>query len=166
MGRLGMRVSEVCNLRLDSIDDNSDFPVLLIIGKGNAIRSVPILDGVSDQLDRYISKYPLPAIADYPLFPATQNKQRPLTTRSIQLILKRQCQRVGLSKAISPHTLRHFALSTLLKEGYDLFTIQNFAGHSQLATTARYLHNLKQQERLTMDIVRIKSLIGTLEAAV
>ena len=80
-------------------------------------------------------------------------------------MIKRYALQAGFTKQISPHTLRHYALSRMLEDGYDLFTIQQFAGHSQLATTARYLHdlkqndtyfnNLKQQRPRKMELLRI-----------
>ena len=163
MGRLGMRVSEVCNLSHASFDDDADQPTFLIFGKGNAIRTVPILDKFSDTLQDYLKFYPFVLQSNYPLFPATQKTVRPLTTRAIQQIIKRNCHQAGIKGNITPHTLRHFALSRLLKEGQDIFTIQTFAGHSQLATTARYLHNLKKQKEYTMNIVHKKSLMRTIE---
>lgn len=161
MGRLGMRVSEVCNLSHASFDGDADQPTILIFGKGNAIRTVPILDKFSDALQDYLQYYPFIIQENYPLFPATAVTLRPLTTRAIQHIIKRNCLQAGIKGNITPHTLRHFALSRLLKEGQDIFTIQTFAGHSQLATTARYLHNLKKQKEYTMNIVHKKGLVRT-----
>lgn len=161
MGRLGMRVSEVCNLSHASFDNDADQPTFLIFGKGNAIRTIPILDKFSDVLQDYLQYYPFVIQENYPLFPATSVTLRPLTTRAIQKIIKRNCLQVGIKGNITLHTLRHFALSRLLTEGRDIFTIQTFAGHSQLATTARYLHNLKKQKEYTMNIVHKKGLMRT-----
>lgn len=159
MGRLGMRVSEVCGLSHASFDDDLDQPTFLIFGKGNAIRTVPILDKFEKELHHYLKFYPFAIHGNYPLFPATAKTLKPITPRAIQMIIKRNCEAVGIKQNITPHTLRHFALSRLLKEGQNIFTIQTFAGHSQLATTARYLHQLEKQKDYTMNIVRKKSLM-------
>jgi len=162
MGQLGLRVSEVRSLRLESMDDNNEFPCLLIIGKGNSIRSVPLINGIQKTIDQYLIQYPFEPKPNSPLFPASTKTERPLSPRGIQYIVQRYCKRAGLSDQITPHTLRHFALSTLLHNGHDIFTIQTFAGHSQLATTARYLHNLNQQEHYFMNIMHENSLIRTI----
>jgi len=163
MGRLGMRVSEVCSLTLENIDNDPDYPSILIMGKGQVIRSIPALDNISETISAYLTTYPGNALHNSPLFPATSSSARPLTPRAVQYILKRRCKALGITNEVSPHTLRHFALSTLLEEGHDIFSIQNFAGHSQLGTTARYLHNLKQQENYTMNFVRKETLIRKTE---
>ena len=161
MGRLGMRVSEVCSLLLENYDTNAEFPVFLIKGKGNTFRSIPILDHISDDISRYLDFYPFSPEPYSPLFPSSTKTPRHLGSRAVQYLIKRRCETAGLKTQVTPHTLRHYALSTLLKEGHDLFTIQTFAGHSQLATTARYLHNLKQQEKYTMNIIRKNPLMRT-----
>ena len=117
MSRLGMRVSEVCNLSHASFDNDADQPTFLIFGKGNAIRTVPILDKFSDALQNYLQYYPFVIQENFPLFPATVVTLRPLTTRAIQKIIKQNCIQVGIKGNITPHTLRHFALSRLIKEG-------------------------------------------------
>ncbi len=145
MGKLALRVSEVCKLSPFSIDSDPDFPCMLIDeSKGNVTRSLPLDNDItlliSEFNNRYLSQIPEPTT----LFPASFSNPRQLSTRAIQLMIKRYALQAGFTKQLSPHTLRHYALSRMLEDGYDLFTIQQFAGHSQLATTARYLHDLKQ----------------------
>ena len=82
--------------------------------------------------------------------------------RAVQYIIKQACKEAGISTDVSPHSLRHYALSNLLSEDYDIFTIQVFAGYSQLATTARYLHKLNNENRYRAEFLRKNTLIGKL----
>lgn len=163
MGQLGLRVSEVCGLTFEHIDNDLEYPTLLIMGKGNVVRTVPFINGVKEELYQYLSYYPANFKHNAPLFPASRNNLHPMTTRAVQYIVKSQCKKANLSNQISPHTLRHLALSVLYRESKDLFLIQNFAGHRNLATTSQYVHKLNQEENYKMKIFRIKSLIGKME---
>lgn len=145
MGLLGLRVSEICGLRLGQVQQHGEQMVLSFTSKGLAHRLVPLIKNMDWEIAQFIDRHRLKQPATAPVFPARASDTRPLTTRAAAYMVGIAYRQTGLAGQLTPHDLRHFALSTLAAEGYDLFTIQTFAGHSQLATIAQYLHRLNQQ---------------------
>ena len=131
---LGLRVSELVALRLDDIDAARGL-VAVRQGKGAKDRLVPLSGRLLAELRAYWQLWrPRPW-----LFPGGR-RGRHLTAAGVQRVVRRAAQRAGLSKPISPHTLRHSYATHLLEAGCDLLTIQRLLGHKDLQTTARYLH--------------------------
>jgi site-specific recombinase XerD len=64
----------------------------------------------------------------------------PLSQRSVQAVFQRAKIQTGVSKKVSVHTLRHCYATDLLEAGIDVMALKKFLGHTQMATTARYLH--------------------------
>ena len=130
----GLRVAEVVHLQVTDID-NGRMVVWVHQGKGQKDRLVPLSAQLLTQLRDYWQKYrPRPW-----LFPGLK-PQRPLSTVTVQNLVRRVAAQVGLSKRVTPHTLRHSYATHLLEAGTDLCTIQRLLGHSSLKTTARYVH--------------------------
>jgi len=104
-------------------------------GKGAKDRLVPLSARLLDELRAsWRLQRPRPW-----LFPGGR-PGRHLTAAGVQRLIRRAAQRAGLSKPVSPHTLRHSYATHLLEAGCDLLTIQRLLGHKNLQTTARYLH--------------------------
>lgn len=135
----GLRVSELVNLQLSRIYLNEHY--MLIEGKGSKQRLVP-LSPVSEEWFGYWMReratWPLkPEAKDY----AFVNRYgRPLTRAMVFTIIKRLCTEAGITKTVSPHTLRHSFATHLLQNGADLRVIQQLLGHEDLATTEIYTH--------------------------
>jgi site-specific recombinase XerD len=75
------------------------------------------------------------------------SKDKPLTTRNIQKIIQGTRKRAGMTKKITPHTLRHSFATHLLENGTDIRLIQSMLGHSSLSTTQVYTHVSSEQLR-------------------
>lgn len=136
----GLRVSELCCLRLRDLDGNAGF--LFARGKGDKERSIPYVGGVRKVVGDYIENY-RPALDKNRqpwLFLSKTGKQ--LRRESFWHILrKRGTQATGISKKrLHPHILRHSFASHLLRNGMDQRTLQEILGHSSIITTEKYTH--------------------------
>ena len=133
----GMRVSELCHLKLSDVALEEG--MLKVLGKGNKERLIPIGKQVQRLLWRYISRYrpePLSANGNV-LFLNRDGK--PLTKERVEKILTRYGRKAGLEGVrCSPHTLRHTAAVKFLRNGGDVFSLQRMLGHSSLEMTRRY----------------------------
>ncbi len=130
----GLRVSELCGLDLDALD--RDARTVRVLGKGSKERIVPYGAAAARALDAYVARR-APA-ARGPVF-VNQRGGR-LTPRSIHTIVRRAVRAAGVTRRVSPHTLRHTFATHLLDGGADLRMIQELLGHSRLSTTQRYTH--------------------------
>ena len=135
----GLRVSELVNLKQSNIYLDEQY--MLIEGKGSKQRLVPF-SPIAGEWYRYW----LDERATWPLKPESKDIAfvnrygRPLTRAMVFTIVKRLCAAAGISKTVSPHTLRHSFATHLLQNGADLRIIQQLLGHEDLATTEIYTH--------------------------
>lgn len=129
----GLRISEVVNLLPQDID--SDRKQIRILGKGKKYRYTLLSDSVLTMLRTYWKAY---RPAKY-LFEG-QKKGQPIANTSIQRLFSNACERAGISKKASVHSLRHSFATHLLENGVNLKLIQSLLGHSSLKTTSVYLH--------------------------
>lgn len=136
----GLRVSELCSLRLGDLDGTGGF--LYARGKGDKERSVPYVGGVRRVVEDYIANY-RPELDKYEqqwLF--LSRNGRPLRRESFWQILRRRGKKAtGISlKRLHPHILRHSFATHLLRNGMDQRTLQEILGHSSIITTEKYTH--------------------------
>ena len=139
----GLRVSELCSLTRD-IDLSTD--ELSIMGKGRKVRVVFISDYAKKILKEYLAKR---KDLDNSLFvqfspnSETQKKKGKdlaLTRRSVERIVKYYATKAGISKKVTPHTIRHCFATDLLSNGADLRSVQALLGHANIGTTQIYTH--------------------------
>ena len=135
----GLRVSELVGLRLSRMYLNEHY--MLIEGKGSKQRLVPI----SPVAEEWFG-YRMQDRSTWPLKPESKDIAfvnrygRPMTRAMIFTIVRRLCAEAGITKTISPHTLRHSFATHLLQNGADLRVIQQLLGHEDLTTTEIYTH--------------------------
>jgi len=129
----GLRVSELAGL--DVADVDRDRHALRVLGKGGKERMVPFGATAAHALDALLAD---PGPARRPLF-RNQRGGR-LTVRAIHSIVRARARAAGITRRVTPHTLRHTFATHLLEGGADLRVIQELLGHSRLSTTQRYTH--------------------------
>lgn len=130
----GLRVGELCNLRLADVTvSERRGEVLVRGGKGNKDRTVPLNNDVRRALASY--KEVRPAVADDHLFVGQRGE--PLRPQGVQQVVAKYARRAGLPE-VTPHVLRHTFAKHVLDAGEDLATVQRLLGHERLETTAIY----------------------------
>lgn len=136
----GLRVSELCNMKLSDIYAEEGF--IKVEGKGSKQRLVPISERALELINLYKTQrngYPIqPAYMDY-LFLSCR-LGRPLSRVSVFNLIKSLAESAGIEKEISPHTLRHSFATHLLEGGANLRAIQAMLGHEKITTTEIYTH--------------------------
>lgn len=135
----GARISEVINLELNQIDFEEC--IIRVVGKGKKERIIPLDDVAIEVLDNYINNYRPFLIKNETCNYVFLNKNgEKISRQMIFKILKNLANKAGITKEISPHTLRHSFASNLLNNGADLRVIQELLGHENLETTEIYSH--------------------------
>lgn len=141
----GLRVSELVNLKLQDLHLTNK--MICVYGKGEKERFVPINDYASKILREYIiegrSKLVKPSKDNGYVF--VNHLGDRITRQSFFKLIKEQCKLVGITKDVSPHTLRHSFATHLLEAGVDLRLIQEMLGHEDISTTQIYTHLSKQK---------------------
>ena len=135
----GLRVSELISIDIRNLFFNEGF--IRVTGKGNKERLVPIGRKAVECISAYVATA-RSAVAK----PESGNvlflnwRGRPLTRMAFWQMLKNYCRKTGITKTVSPHTLRHSFATHLLEGGADLRAVQEMLGHSSIATTQIYTH--------------------------
>ena len=136
----GLRVSEVCHLNLTGM--LMDNEMIRVIGKEDKERLVPVGNCALDKLNDYL-KHDRPELSrkrETKGIVFLSRNGRPLTRMTVYNILKKWSQAAGITKKISPHTLRHSFATHLLEGGADLRVVQEMLGHTDISTTEIYTH--------------------------
>ena len=140
----GLRVSELVGLNRDSI--NLERREFMVRGKGSKDRPIFISQSAADRVRDYLDARTdsLPALflnnsrnlqtAD------TSGNYRRMTTRSVERIVEKYARLAGITKPVSPHTLRHSFTTDLLMNGADIRAVQSMLGHADISTTQIYTH--------------------------
>jgi integrase/recombinase XerD len=135
----GLRVTELISLTLEQV--NMRQGVLRVMGKGSKERLVPMGEEAIVWIERYMRGARDELLAGRPsdvLFPSQRGEQ--MTRQTFWHRIKHQAMVAGISKSLSPHTLRHAFATHLLNHGADLRVVQMLLGHSDLSTTQIYTH--------------------------
>ena len=136
----GLRVSELTNLKMSEI--NLRQGVVRIVGKGSKERLVPLGEEAISWLNRYLqearNELLKKNLAQDTVFPS--NRGSVMTRQTFWHRLKEHARHAGITKKLSPHTLRHAFATHLLNHGADLRVVQLLLGHSDLSTTQIYTH--------------------------
>jgi integrase/recombinase XerD len=149
MAGCGLREAEVVGIKIGDFREAAKDQVLLrVLGKGDKVRNVPI----SPDLWRLVQRFVLLTGRSFtshpdsrkPLFTSRVGIDKPLTTRSVQNIVKKYVRAAGVTKAISPHSIRHTVGTNMAVNEAPLLVIQQFLGHSDPKTTMRYIRRAEE----------------------
>jgi integrase/recombinase XerD len=132
----GLRVSELVNLAVKDLDFQQNMGWVRK-GKGSKDRIFKIAESIKKQLQRYLNENP----ENKYLF----SKDKPMSTRNVQIIIKKAAKKAQINKKVTPHTLRHSFATHLLENGENLLVIQQLLGHENLETTRIYTHISQEQ---------------------
>ena len=140
----GLRISELIALNRDSV--NLERKEFMVRGKGQKDRPVFVSESAALAVADYLSerKDSLPALflnnsKNQPLAGSSGDYRR-LTPRSVERIINKYVRAAGITKHVTPHTLRHSFATDLLMNGADLRSVQSLLGHSNISTTQIYTH--------------------------
>jgi len=141
----GLRVSELVGLRLEQVGLAQG--AVRVVGKGDKERLVPLGEDAVDWLDRFLKSARTELLQEQfcnEIFPTRRGNG--MTRQAFWYRIKKHAQTAGITKHLSPHTMRHAFATHLLNHGADLRVVQMLLGHSDLSTTQIYTH--VAQERL------------------
>lgn len=136
----GLRVSELINLKISEINFKEN--ILLVTGKGNKQRLVPMGELARKQVLIYMEKI-RPHInikKGFEDFLFVNRRGSSLSRQMVFIIIKNQVEKLGIRKKISPHTFRHSFATHLVQGGADLRVVQQLLGHVSITTTEIYTH--------------------------
>ncbi len=142
----GMRVSELSNIKMDTIDFNNN--EIKVHGKGNKERIVFYGSYAKDALDNYLyNSRNILLNGKESVFLLVNNNGTPLTSRGIRLIIENIVKKASIHSKITPHTFRHTFATMLLNEGCNIKSVQELLGHASLNTTGIYTHLTNEEVR-------------------
>ncbi len=130
----GLRVSELCNLRVEDVD-LSERVVYVHSGKGDKDRIVVISEKAAEAIEAYLLQRD-----DEMEYLFSSRKSEKISRVQVFRIVREYAERAEIKKKVTPHVLRHTLATTMLKRGVDIRFIQQFLGHSSVATTQIYTH--------------------------
>jgi integrase/recombinase XerD len=134
----GLRVSELCGLKIADLDRQRG--AIAALGKGGKRRLVPVADLALERVERYLREVRSRAArsGETALFVSPHGGS--LTRQAFWKIVLKYARGAGITRAISPHKLRHSFATHLLERGADLRSVQTLLGHANIATTEVYTH--------------------------
>ena len=134
----GMRRSELAHLKVSDIDSQRMI-IRVVAGKGGKDRDLPLSPALLEVLREYW-RWRKPRLYLFPTRTCGGKLDQPISDKTVWIACSEAARRAGISKRVTPHTLRHSWATHLLEAGTDLRTIQVLLGHGDLETTAQYLH--------------------------
>jgi integrase/recombinase XerD len=134
----GMRRAELAHLKVRDIDSQRMI-IRVVAGKGGKDRDLPLSPALLEILREYW-RWRKPTLYLFPTRTYRRRLDQPISDKTVWIACSEAARRAGISKRVTPHTLRHSWATHLLEAGTDLRTIQVLLGHGDLETTAQYPH--------------------------
>lgn len=134
----GMRVSEVCTLKISHVYLEEGF--IRVVGKGDKERLVPLGECAADAFRAWLAVRPQAFSTEFDDIAFINRFGKPLSRVAVFKMVKEQAMLAGVTKEISPHTFRHSFATHLMENGADLRAVQEMLGHESVLTTEIYTH--------------------------
>ena len=135
----GLRVSELCNLKLSDLYLDEGF--IRVMGKGSKQRLVPISHKAVRELQLwFIDRNRIDICPEFADYVFVSKRRKNISRIMVFHFIKELVEKAGIQKTVSPHTLRHSFATALLEGGANLRAIQAMLGHESIATTEIYFH--------------------------
>lgn len=151
MIQTGLRISEVVNLKNEDVDLSSGF-IRVRNGKGNKERYVPIVNTLSEDLNKYNEYKIKEKVTTDNYFFNLRHKDKGVNRTNILVMLKKYATYAGINPdVISPHVCRHTFATLMLYKGCDLYVVSKVMGHSSINTTMIYLTNNRFRNKTIME---------------
>lgn len=144
----GLRVSELCQLKIENVNLKKD--EFTVRGKGAKLRLVFLSDSAKRAISEYLKlRHDLSPylFTSHDKAAGKRDESRSLTPRSVQRLVEKYAKAAGVTKEVTPHTLRHSYATDLLMNGADIRSVQAMLGHASITTTQVYTHITDQQLR-------------------
>lgn len=144
----GLRVSELCKLKIENVNLKKD--EFTVRGKGSKLRVVFLSDSAKRAIEEYLkSRFDINPylFTSHDQAAGGRAEQSSLTPRSVQRLVQKYAKTAGITKQVTPHTLRHSYATDLLINGADIRSVQAMLGHASITTTQVYTHITDQQLR-------------------
>lgn len=147
----GLRVSECAGIKIENV--NLDDCYLIVLGKESKERMIPFYPRCAELIQMYLqeSRSQFVTQEEHGILFVNQ-RGKPITSRSIQLICEDSAKEAGLSLRLHPHMIRHSFATHLLDNGADLRIVQELLGHESLSTTQIYTHVTLDKLRRVVDL--------------
>lgn len=155
----GMRRSELAHLKVGDIDSQRMI-IRVVAGKGGKDRDLPLSPTLLETLREYW-RWRKPKLYLFPTRTRGLPVEEPISDKTVWIACSEAARRAGISKRVTPHTLRHSWATHLLEAGTDLRTIQVLLGHGDLETTAQYLHLSRRHLQAVTNPLDGLTLAGT-----
>jgi integrase/recombinase XerD len=155
----GMRRSELAHLKVSDIDSQRMI-IRVVAGKGGKDRDLPLSPTLLETLREYW-RWRTPKLYMFPTRTRGLPVEEPISDKTVWIACSEAARRAGISKRVTPHTLRHSWATHLLEAGTDLRTIQVLLGHGDLETTAQYLHLSRRHLQAVSNPLDGLTLTGT-----
>jgi site-specific recombinase XerD len=155
----GMRRSELAHLKVGDIDSQRMI-IRVVAGKRGKDRDLPLSPALLETLREYW-RWRKPKLYMFPTRTVNRRLDQPISDKTVWIACSEAARRAGISKRVTPHTLRHSWATHLLEAGTDLRTIQVLLGHDDLETTAQYLHLSQRHLQTVTNPLDTLALSGT-----
>ena len=145
LGDTGIRVTELCTLRVDAVTRHERGALLRVHGKGDRERLVPVSPRVARRLERYVRGRPEAAPSDYLFLSHRRNTDKeyePITRSGVLQLVRNLADRIGMKKRVHPHLFRHSFATEALRRGMNPVQLANILGHTGLRMIERVYSHL------------------------